>query len=279
MPEAYVMRRMIEEQHGITSLWADPPCSPTPKPFLPSGRLVELFYYDDDGVENVAHLWQGPGPSIGSVQPTRRTKAHSRGYIYDHRTNRRIGFSSTYELNCALVFLANRRVVDIEDQPPAVSYVADDGTKHKHRYDFRVTFDTGEIWAVDCKPSKAVASSGLEDVRRCARKNLAGFAHRDILVTEKTASRGKAWNAKKIVRAQFIRDDDHCRKMVDMLQDINGAVSAYWLARQYRSFADGLNAVWCLMYDGVVKPRSPHTKLVDDPWVYVRPSAARSALV
>ena len=264
-----VIRRIVEEDHGVASYIDDPAAADNDNFYLPAGRLVDIECVDDDGVVSVHPVWIPPGRSIGTAQPTRRTKAHSRGYLNDDRTHREIGFSSTHELHAACVFLADRNVLDIEDQPPAVAYLDADGRPHTHRYDFRIRFNTGLIVAVDVKPRSLVESSKINQTREFARPNLVGFADKDILVTDRTASRERGWNARKMIKARKIRDAHHNRKMAEWLPDIHGTVSAYQLARQFPSFAEGMNAVWCLLHDGLLKFADVHQKMPDFPYVRV----------
>jgi hypothetical protein len=86
----------------------------------------------------------------------------------------------------------------------------------------------------------------------------------------RTLTRERAWNAKWTLRALKIRDEADCEKMRSMISDIQGTVSAFALARNFDRFADGLNAIWCLVYDGVIELAEPGKKLVDAPWVKKR---------
>ena len=141
MTEQRVLRYIIECEHGIDNYVDDEPTvyADFEGDYAPAGEFVAMRFRDDDGGEHEAELWVGHMPSTGTRQPTPRTKAHARGYIVDSRTNRAIGFSSTYELTCILFLMANAAVVNIEDQPPAVTYVDADGKKREHTYDVRAT--------------------------------------------------------------------------------------------------------------------------------------------
>ncbi|MBY5400967.1 hypothetical protein [Rhizobium leguminosarum] len=74
------------------------------------GRFEKFTIVTDDGEVLEDEPWCPTARSIGTRQPTPRTKAHSRGYIPDPRTNRSIGFSSTHELNCALMLNRRERI-------------------------------------------------------------------------------------------------------------------------------------------------------------------------
>jgi hypothetical protein len=266
-----VLRYMIEVEHGIDNYVDDlPPCNDNNKAqqeFIPAGKLIQISTVDDDGVIEEVELWAPPVKSTATRLPPARTKGHSRGYLVDTRTNRAVSFASTYEMTCALMLLTNSAVVDIEDQPPAIRYTTSDGIEHEHTFDYRATLRNGARIAFAVKPKDLVKSSGIEDVIERTKPNLHGFANAAVLVTDRTLTRERAWNAKWTLRALKIRDEADCEKMRSMISDIQGTVSAFALARNFDRFADGLNAIWCLVYDGVIELAEPGKKLVDAPWV------------
>lgn len=274
MPAQRVIRYITEVEHGIDNYVDDLPYTndniKVTTEFVPAGQIVLVSTVDDDGVIEEVELWAPPGASTATRLPPARTKGHSRGYLVDTRTNRAVSFASTYEMTCALMLLSNSSVVDVEDQPPAVTYVGADGTQHKHTFDYRVTLRNGKRIAFAVKPKALVKSSGIEDVIARTKPNLHGFADTAVLVTDQTLTRDRAWNAKWTLRALKIRDEADCEKMRTLVSDINGIVSAYELARKFERFADGLNAIWCLVYDGVLELAEPGKKLVDAPWVKSR---------
>ncbi|MDO3441834.1 TnsA endonuclease N-terminal domain-containing protein [Agrobacterium sp. V1] len=274
MPAQRVIRYLTEVEHAIDNYVDDLPYTndniKVTTEFVPAGQIVLVSTVDDDGVIEEVELWAPPGKSTATRLPPARTKGHSRGYLVDTRTNRAVSFASTYEMTCALMLLTNSSVVDIEDQPPALHYIAADGTEHKHTFDYRATLRDGVRIAFAVKPRDQVKSSGIEDVILRIKPNLRGFADAAVLITDRTLTRERAWNAKWTLRALKIRDEADCEKMRTLVSDINGIVSAYELARKFERFADGLNAIWCLVYDGVLELAEPGKKLVDAPWVKSR---------
>ncbi|NTF64916.1 hypothetical protein [Rhizobium rhizogenes] len=274
MNQRQVLRYIIEQEHRIGSYVDDEPTSLERTPgndnFLPAGRVIAIPYFEEDGVEGVAELWQPPGPSTGTRRPPARTKAHSRGYLVFQRANRSVSFSSTYELTCTLLLMANSAVVDVEDQPPAVTYIGSDGKEHEHTFDYRATLANGKRMAFAVKPSDQVEKTGICDIIQRTKPNLPSFADQAVLLTDRTLTRAVAWNSKSVLKAQKVRNEDECDRMRHSLRNIHGEVSAFGLARKFDRFADGLNAIWCLLYDGVIEMSTPQQKLVDAPWIRVR---------
>lgn len=274
MKQKRVLRYMTECEHGVDNYIDDPlpliDIETHAEEFLPAGRLVQLEVINGDGVIELVELWLTPGESTATRRPPARTKGHARGYLVDDRTNRSVSFASTYEMTCALMLLTNPAVVDIEDQPPAVTYIGADEIEHETTFDYRATLRNGVQIAFAVKPRDKVKSSGIEDVLKRVRPNLQGFADTAVLVTDKTLTRERAWNAKAILRALKLRDENDCERMRSLVSDIGGVVSAFALARKFERFADGLVAIWCLVYDGLLELAEPEKKLVDAPWVKVR---------
>lgn len=272
MKQQRVLRYMIEVEHGIDDYVDDEVSASenvTAEEYIPAGRLVQITALNDDGVIETIDLWVPPGPTTATRLPPARTRAHSRGYLVDTRTNRAVSFASTHEMHCALDLLSNRLVIDVEDQPPAVPYLAADGLMREHTYDYRATLQNGTRLAFAVKPFDKVEETGIEDVVERTKPNLPGFADAAFLVTDRTLTRDRAWNAKATLRALKIRDEQDCARMRIIIAGARGVVSAYALARKFERFADGLNAIWCLLYDGVIELAEPARKLVDAPWVRV----------
>ncbi|TBF40573.1 hypothetical protein [Rhizobium leguminosarum] len=267
-----VLRYMIECEHGIDNYVDDEPTA-YDQPlgdYAPAGEFVTVRFYDDGGVAHDAKLWTGHKASTGTRQPPKRTKAHARGYIVDPRTNRAIGFSSTYELTCILFLMASSAVVEIEDQPPAVTYFDADGKKRKHIYDLRASLKNGLKIVYPIKPVDQLEKTKIKEVVERTKPHLDGFADKVVLLTDRTLTRDVAWNSKSIVHAHKVRDEADCQYMLDLVRDIRGEFSAYKVARTFKRFADGFNAILCLLYDGVLELVQPHRKLIDAPYVRVR---------
>lgn len=261
-----VLRYMIEIEHGIDNYVDDLPAHDDQE-FIPAGRMVQIEFRDENGMIQTDDVWLPPGPSAATHLPPARTKGHSRGYLVDTRTNRAVSFASTYEFHCALDLLINKAVVDIEDQPPALPYIDAEGIERHHRFDYRATLMNGVQLAFAVKPLDQVESSKIEDILERLKPNLPGFANAVFLVTDRTLTRDRAWNAKAILRALKVRSERDCTRMLAIIPKTQGVFSAYALARTFERFADGLNAIWCLIYDGIIELAEPSRKLVDAPWI------------
>ncbi len=165
------------------------------------------------------------------------------------------------------MLMANWTVTNVEDQPPPISFRCDDGKSHEHTFDFRATYFNGRRIAIAVKPKTDIVKSGIRDVLRHIRPKLNGFADEAILLTDEWATINRGWNALSILRARRARNDEDCARMHDFFRSVHGAVHVSQVAAQFDNRAAALNAIWCLIYDGVLKQVFPDQKLVDEPLV------------
>jgi hypothetical protein len=95
-------------------------------------------------------------------------------------------YESGLELKTLLLLTTNPDVVDVWDQPPAVSYVDPSGKERSHTFDFLATMADGSKTAIDVKPYKRAEKIGFASTLRLIGGQLpAGYAHRICLVTER----------------------------------------------------------------------------------------------
>lgn len=95
-------------------------------------------------------------------------------------------YESGLELKTLLLLTTNPDVVDVWDQPPAVSYVDPSGKERSHTFDFLATMIDGSKSAIAVKPYKRAQKIGLASTLCLIGSQLpAGYAHRICLVTER----------------------------------------------------------------------------------------------
>ncbi|MBZ7924764.1 hypothetical protein LAC81_28925 [Ensifer adhaerens] len=167
----------------------------------------------------------------------------------------------------AAILMANRAVTNVEDQPPPIRFRCDDGKLREHTFDFRATYFNGRRIAIAVKPKSDVVKSGIRQVLRHVRPLLGGFADEAILLTDEIVTLKHGWNACSILRARRARNHEDCARMRDFFRGVHGAVHISQVAVQFDNPAAALNAIWCLVYDGVLKLVFPDQKLVDAPYV------------
>lgn len=241
---------------------------------MPDGYGEEQTVYraGPDGVIVPVEIFVPPTPSTATRKPPERTKGHSRGSLVDPRNNRAVTFASTHEMRCALILLASPDIAEVYDQPPALTYFDEEGVERKHTPDYLAVDHSGRKCAIAVKPSRAVEKSGIMDTLDRIRPILGDYAEDIILLTDAQLTHARAYNAESTMHAQSCRVQSHCDRVVEIVEDIEGEVNAYEVANAFGDFASGMNAVWCLVYDGILALAEPARLLTDNPYVVKTPA-------
>lgn len=243
----------------------------------PDGFCEETTVYRTglDGVTVPVEIFVPPAASTATRKPPERTKGHARGLLVDPRNNRAVTFASTREMRCALILLASPEIAEVYDQPPAVAYIDAEGIKRMHTPDYLAVDRNGRKCAIAVKPSRAVEKSGIEDTMKRIRPVLGDYAEDIILLTDAQLTRPRAYNAESALHANSCRVQSHCDRVMAIIGDIEGQVNAYEVAKTFGDFASGMNAVWCLVYDGLLALADPSRILPDSPYVVMAPAHRR----
>ncbi len=255
-------RTLIPLTEGRTTLMPDVP---------PQGRLEMLFSDDEsDEVPDEPVTFVPTAEPIATVLPPDRTKGHVRGYIPNPRTNRSVSFASTLERVCALSLIANADIQDVEDQPAAQSFTNANGELHSHRPDFRFSMGHNrQLIAVAVRPSHLLDKEDLRKTISIINDGyLEGFADEMIILTEHQLTYALGWNSKSIMRALRGRNKEDCAWLKKRLHNMHGWINIRALIEGIPNSL-GWNAVWCLIFDGILKPFRRDTLLPYCPIVSV----------
>lgn len=199
-------------------------------------------------------VWAPTGDSIASRRPPARSRGFCRGSVVDFAANRALVYESGLERDFACMLMADRRVVRIHDQPPAVVYETPDGHLRKHTFDFLVTLRDGLRVAFAVKPSVRVGKSGIEDVLALVRRQAPkGFADRFLLRTEQHITKDRAFNARWILRARRGRNQTDVAAMAERVATLNGRARLADIVTASGLGARGRNALVCLIDEGAVE--------------------------
>ncbi len=235
---------------------------------------------EDDG-GNIVEIktWTPPARSTATRMPPARTKGHSRGALVDPKTNRAVTFASAHEMRCAMILIASPHIAEVYDQPPAIPYVDAKGKRRKHTPDYLAVDHQGRKCAIAVKPSRLVKKSGIVDTLDRIRPVLGDYAEDIILLTEYQLTPGRANNAESAIHAQQCRIQEHCDQVLEIVRDSEGELNAYHVAGLFGDFALGMNAIWCLVYDGILELANSKRMLSDHPFVIVSPRRGGNRLV
>lgn len=163
-------------------------------------------------------------------------------------------FESTLEADLAYILMADQRVADIWDQPPAIIYADPEGKKRRHTFDFLVRFKSGERIAIAVKPYSRVEPSNIRAVLRYILQQTRGkFADKFCICTEAEITRSLSHNSRLILRYRRMINEQHMDKMARLATNLNGSVLIGELAYLSGLKENALPAIVNLIDRGVLE--------------------------
>ncbi|MGO8061404.1 hypothetical protein ACC716_24765 [Rhizobium johnstonii] len=242
------------------------------QPDQPTHSRLEMLFAEDegDGLPDEPELSIPTGEPLATVLPPDRTQGHVRGYVPNPRTKRSVSYASTLERICAYSQIANAQIHSVEDQPANLYYQKETGNEHYTRFDYRSVFGRNRYTvAIAVRPSHLIDKEDLRDtISRINSGHLGDFADEAIILTENELTYPIGWNSKAILRSLRGRNKEHCEWLTDRLKDVNGWIEIRHLTKGLPT-AFGLNAVWCLIFDGLLQPLRRDVLLPNMPFVSV----------
>lgn len=138
-----------------------------------------------------------PPPSLASREMSLHSAISVHGYTFVD--GRKVWYESILERCCALLGRLRPDVVEIAEQPPAVTYVDDAGRERQHTFDFKFTVSHLGRVLVAVKPSARVAKTGIDRVIRLVAEQMpASTADCVVLFTEEKLSEVDLFNAEVV---------------------------------------------------------------------------------
>ena len=196
-------------------------------------------------------------PSVASRKIALRSKASKRGALVTFFGERRaVVFESNLELMTALMLLRLPGIVDLIDQPPAVTYVDFDGVIHKHTFDYRVVFADGRRWAVAVKPYERAVKTMLQTTLELIASQNENFAHQFHLVTEKSFSRTQVANARLMHHISYEVDETTDGALDKLVSSMSGTCTIGDLVATLGAGARGYRAVVRFLANGTLHLKS-----------------------
>lgn len=148
-----------------------------------------------------------PAPPRGTRIPSLRSASQARARLVADGDRHEMRVESGLEYKAAQILLARRDVVDVQEQPAAVSYVDDAGQRHQHTFDFRATMRDGRRVFVEVKPEDIAERIGLNGLLRTIASQVPqGVADRVVHLGERVLTRDAVHDARLI---RVVRRDRH----------------------------------------------------------------------
>lgn len=194
------------------------------------------------------HLWYPPGPSRASRSTIKPSRGGSRVRIVAGNPRREMRLESYLEAKAAFVLLARRQTADLEEQPPAVAYLDEDGVSRRHTFDFRQTLRDGTRILIAVKPwQRAVETDLPRTLRQIARYVDPAVADKVALLTDRRLGRDAVHNARLILSVEADLDPAADAIVADLVAKLQGDTTLRQIAQSSgldgRAFRSGIRLI------------------------------------
>lgn len=193
-------------------------------------------------------------PSKRSREGTLKSSASSRSLYPNDTQNSRAFCESGLERGFLTMVLVHPDVVEVQEQPQAVTYIDEDGKVRTHTFDFLIRLRDGRTIAVDVKADGRRLKSGIDKVHRLIQKQHPGYADKFIVRTDREISRVRVRNAELILRARTLRNEETIEELRRHLASMHGVFRLDSLVALFNDEAAGFNAVLNLIDAQELKP-------------------------
>lgn len=205
-----------------------------------------------------SNLVSAPEPSRASRSTIRPSKGAARVTIIAGKPRREIRLESNLEAKVAYVCLADRRIVDLCEQPPAVHYQDAQGRPRKHTFDFLLTTTMGTRILVAVKPWRRAVAKDLDaTLQQIARQIPPSIADKVLLVTDRKLDRDKIYNAKLIHAVRRDPDPVADTAVETYAGTLHGSITIGDLVKATGLAARGFSACVRLIDQGILVPTGP----------------------
>lgn len=196
-----------------------------------------------------------PADFGGCRRPAELSPFNYRGTMVNDNNDRELTFESGVERNAGLILQTEPDIAELRSQWPKVAYIAADGSRHEHTFDFFARMKTGERVAIAAKPLSLLLKTDLiGTLLSIVDRGHGNFADKVSFVTEAYASDAAAWNAKMILNYRRARNEPEYEIARAMLQNIRGPVRFRALFAGATDNSARRAALWCLIDERRLRP-------------------------
>ena len=211
------------------------------------------------------------GWTTASRLPPDRSTGSCRGYHPYPIAHRILVSESAMEYRAGIIMLADRSIKSIQDQPPAIKYLARNGVLKSHTPDYLTISKDNKRTSVDVKPKKSVKNSSLDETLNLISKQVGThYADKYVVLTEHEITRLRTHNAEFIILARSGRNHHHIKTALNVISRLRGAVQIGHLAARVAPDGLGLIAIINLIDDGVLE-------LTETQYITMRAYVARAS--
>ncbi len=195
---------------------------------------------------------------------------------WDFFNGRKVWYEAELELNFALLARMRPDVVDVAEQPPAVTYIDDPGRERRHTFDFQLKLTAGSTGLIAVKPAALVDKTGIgRTVELIAEQVPPSRADWVLLFTDLDLSPIDLFNAQVIHHARRDPWPEDDAALAKLLRGLRGEITIGDLASKSGLAGYGFDAVVRAIADG--KLRLLEYGMLDDHRVVAAPSRNRKS--
>lgn len=197
-------------------------------------------------------------PSRATRRPPARSRASCRGTIsarlHGQPHSRKLIFESHLELQVLHLLLARPDVVDIWDQPPSICYIDGEGRAKDHFFDFLITLQSDERFALAVKPAAIVERRAFRpELQRIREATPFDFADEVLLVTDRSFTSAEARNAERLHEFRRHPDPEADAAILDVLQSLTSERTIAECVEASRLEGRGFRAAFRALYSGAAR--------------------------
>ena len=198
-----------------------------------------------------------PAPSRATIKPRRPGRFSGRRSSVGR--DRRLRIAHSWLEGDVIECLMHRPdVVDVIEQPPAITYVGDDGKKHRHTFDAIVVMRDGTRIAIVIKPRALAEKRQTRRLVDLLALHLpAHVADAVLLVTEEDVDPDVLHDARLVGKALLHPNVEHDGRLGDYLATHPGPATVAELCAATGLGGHGFRAVARLVGRGQLKKVSP----------------------
>jgi hypothetical protein len=186
-------------------------------------------------------VWRAPAPSRASRIPSRRSRGSGRAVVIGGANPSAILCESILEKKILLLLLACPDIVDIVEQPPAVTFLDEKGRERRHVFDFLVKKRDGSTIAVDVKPSTRVARFKPTFLKIIEK--IGSYADAYVLLSEENFTRDELHNAELIQAVRRDPNPSYDDNIRALIADMHGCVRIRDLVEESGLDGGGFRAI------------------------------------
>ena len=200
---------------------------------------------------------QPPLPSRAMRRIAKRSKYSSRGGIVVQLPGwarpRVVFFESKLEQRVLFLLLARGDLIDLWEQPPAITYWDEEGRRRTHFFDFLIRLSSGRRVAIAVKPAKRASRIGFVRDLQCIRKAMTkDFADDLVLITDQDFTKAEALNAERYHEFSRSRNEVAFERLRDAIRSMSFPTSVGALAKSLDAGDQSFRTVFIAIYEGLL---------------------------